>query len=306
MANLEVAADELVRKLKSVEDEVNEAHERFATLSGQVSALGDQVDQDWAALAGAVAELVEKAKAEEETLARETQESAQALATLDSTAQRAQEAASTGLEAAENGTTQLGDAIRQHVPAVESVSEAGERSFQALGEQAEAIGSQIEQVLQEGRDFLTNEMAAELEAMRDDVAERFAEMRTTLVEECAGALQTAYDDWSAKLDEVVQTIEQDGFQAARENAEEVVSWAITECTTAHEEEFNRLLELAEVVRGALRTLKDDVGECATDVGEEGGQALEQALAETQQALVAMIGALDGCRQVMTSYSFVDM
>ena len=306
MANLEVAADELVRKLTSVTDEVNEAHERFATLTGQVAALAGEVDQEWAELVRAAGELVAKAQAEQETLARETGESVQALAALEGTAERGEEAVATGLEAAENGTKDLAEVIRQHRPPVESAGEAGERSLQALGEQAEALGTQLEQVLQEGRDFLTGEVAAELDTLRDAIADRFAEMRTTLVEECGGALQTAYDDWSARLGEVLETIEQEGFQAARENAEEVVGWALSECATAHEEELNRLRDVAEVVQGALRSLEEDLAECATDVGEEGAEALEQALAEAQQALAGMIAALDGCRQEMSSYSFVDM
>jgi uncharacterized protein YukE len=306
MPNLEVAADELVRKLKSVDEEVAEAHDRFDALKTQIGALGGQVDQDWVDLARAVAELVAKAQEERATLGRETQETAQALATLEGTAERAEEAATAGLDAAENGSKQLGDAIRERDPQVDSLSEAGERSFEALGEQAESIATQLEQVLQEGRDFLTGDVVATLEAAREEIAERFAEMRTTLVEECAGALRTAYDDWSARLDEVLQAVEEDGFQAARENAQEVVTWALTECATAHEEELDRLREVANTVQGALRELKDEVGECATDVGAEGRQALEQALAETQQALLGMVGALDACRQVMCSYSFVEM
>ena len=306
MPNLETAADELVRKLTSVESEVQEAHESFAALTAQVATLGDEVDEHWSELVRAVGELVAKAQAEQEALARETGESAQAVATLESTAQRAEEAAASGLDAGETGTRQLADQVREHRGPVESASEAGEKSLQALGQQAEALSTQLEQVLQEGREFLTGEVAEELEAMRDAIADRFAEMRTTLVEECAGALQTAYDEWSSRLDEVLQTVESEGFEAARENAEEVATWALAECAAGHQAEFDRLHEVAEVVRAALRTLTEDVAECATDVGEEGAGALEEALEQTQQALLGMVAALDACRGQMGSYSFVDL
>src|SRR5687768_5927116 len=109
MANLEVAADELVRKLTAVTDEVNAAHERFATLTGQVAARGGEVDQEWAERVRAARELVAKAQVEQETLARETGESVQALAALEGTGERGEEAAATGLDAAENGTKELAE-----------------------------------------------------------------------------------------------------------------------------------------------------------------------------------------------------
>ena len=92
MANLEVAADELVRKLKSVDDEVEEAKDRFTTLKGQLDSLGDQVDTDWVELARAVGDLVEKVQEELATLGNEAQETTQAVANLEPTGQGAQQA----------------------------------------------------------------------------------------------------------------------------------------------------------------------------------------------------------------------
>jgi len=307
VATLEVAADELVRKLKQVDDEVEEAHEKFATFKGQIASLGDQVDDGWVELAKAVAELTEKAGEEMSTLAQETQESAQAVASVGGQSQAAQEGFTAGFEGAEQGTNQLAEGVRGFEPQVEQmVSQGGEQTFQALQEQAGEIADQLEQVLQEGRDFLNDEVAAALDQMNNQVTEAFDEMRTTLTEECTTALQNAYDDWSAKLDEVMQLVREDGFEAAAENADEVVAWALGECATKHEEEFNRLMEVAEVVQQALTTLQDELGEHKTDVAEEGRNALEGAMAETQTALTGMIGALDAVKQTLASYSFVQL
>jgi hypothetical protein len=38
--------------------------------------------------------------------------------------------------------------------------------------------------------------------------------------------RAAYDDWSAKLDEVVDTVEEDGFEACSDNVKEVVEYAL--------------------------------------------------------------------------------
>lgn len=307
MANLEVAADELVRKLKSVDDEVEEAKDRFTTLKGQLDSLGDQVDTDWIELARAVGDLVEKVQEELATLGNEAQETTQAVANLEPTGQGAQQAAEAGLNAAEEGTSALSTAVNERGPQIDSAAEAGEQTFQGLSQQAEEVSTQLEEALQQARDFLTGDVVSALETMQSEIADRFAEMRTTLTEECTTALQSSYDEWSGRLDEVLATVEVEGFQAAHEQGQQVVEWALGECATGHEQELERLLEVVGIVQEALATLRDEgIGESRTDVGEEGRNALDQGMAETQQALLGMIGALDACRQVMSSYSFVSL
>jgi ABC-type transporter Mla subunit MlaD len=303
LANLEVAADELVRKLNTVDGEITQAHDRFSTLKGKLGTLGEGLDDDWVELAKAVADLVEKAGEERATLGNEAQQSASAVSAVESMSQGAQEAVTGALDGAETGTTQLADGITARGPQVDAAAAAGEQMFEGLAQQAKDAGEQLAQVLQEARDFLTGEVATSLQTMESEIADRFAEMRTTLVEECGGALQTAYDEWSSRLDEVLDSVSEEGFEAAHAQGQEVVEWALGECAKKYDEEFDRLLQVAEVVRQAVQTLQEDVTESTTDVGEEGKNALEQALSETQSALVGMVGALDACRQLMSNYSF---
>lgn len=303
MANLEVAADELVRKLRTVDGELEQAHDRFSELKQKLGDLGEGLDDDWVELARAVADLVGKAGEELTTIGGEAQESASAVSAVESMGQGASDAFTGALDGAETGTTQLADGITAHGPQVAAAAEGGEQLFEALGSQAEEAGQQLQQVLQEARDFLTGEVAAALVTMEGEIADRFAEMRTTLLEECGGALQAAYDEWSSRLDEVIDSVSEDGFEAASGNAKEVVEWALGECAKKHDEEFDRLMQVAEVVREAVATLQQDVTEAVTDVGEEGKNALDEALAETQSALVGMVAALDACRNVMAGYSF---
>jgi gas vesicle protein len=303
LANLEVAADELVRKLRTVDGGLEQAHDRFSELKEKLGTLGEGLDDDWIELARAVADLVGKAGEELSTLGGEAQESASAVSGVESMGQGAADAFTGALDGAEAGTTQLADGIVARGPQVDAAAEAGEQMFEALGTQAEQAGEQLAQVLQQARDFLTGDLATALQAMEGEITDRFAEMRTTLVDECGGALQTAYEEWSSRLDEVLESVTDDGFTAAQQNGQEVVEWALAECAKKHDEEFEKLLELAEQVRGAVTTLQEEMVESATDVGEEGRNALEQALSETQAALVGMVGALDACRQVMAGYSF---
>jgi ABC-type transporter Mla subunit MlaD len=303
LANLEVAADELVRKLRTVDGELEQAHDRFSELKEKLGTLGDGLDEDWIEVARAVGELVEKAGEELSTLGAEAQETGSAVSGVEGMGQGASEAFTGALDGAETGTNQLADAVTARGPQVDAAAQAGEQMFEALGQQAEQAGEQLAQVLQEARDFLTGEVATALQTMESEIADRFSEMRTTLVEECGGALQTAYDEWSGRLDEVLQAVAEEGFEAAHEQGQEVVEWALSECAKKHDEELDQLLQVAEAVREALNTLQEEVSESTTDVGEEGRNALAQALSETQAALVAMIGAVDTCRQVMSNYSF---
>jgi uncharacterized phage infection (PIP) family protein YhgE len=307
VANLEVAADELVRKLKSVDDEVEEARQGFTTLKGQIDSLGDGLDDDWIELARAVGELVEKAQEELGTLGNEAQETTQAVANLEPMGQSAQQAAEAGLGAAEEGTSSFSEAINARGPQMDSVAEGGEQVFQQLSQQAEEISGQLDEVMQAARDFLTGDVVSAFETMQGEIADRFDEMRTTLMEECTTALQNSYDEWSGHLDEVLSTVEDEGFAAAEAQAQEVVEWALTEAATGHEQELERLLQVVATVEEALQTLRDEhIAESRTDVGEEGRNALEQAMAETQAALEGMIGALDACRELMSNYSFVQL
>lgn len=303
MANLEVAADELVRKLRTVDGELEQAHDRFSELKQKLGTLGEGLDEDWVEVARAVADLVEKAGEELSTLGSEAQESASAVSGVEGMGQGASDAFTGALDGAETGTNQLADAVTARGPQVDAAAQAGEQMFESLGQQAEQAGEQLAQVLQEARDFLTGEVAAALHTMESEIADRFSEMKTTLVDECGGALQTAYDEWSGRLDEVLETVADEGFQAAHDQGQEVVEWALSECAKKHEEELDQLLQMAEVVREAVNTLQEEISEAATDVGEEGRNALEQALSETQAALVSMVGAVDACRQVMANYSF---
>ena len=307
MANLEVAADELVRKLKSVDDEVEEARQGLARLKGQIESLGEELDDEWIEVARAVSELVEKAQEELGTLGSEAQETTQAVASVEPMGQNAREAAEAGLGAAEQGTTAFGDAVNERGPQVDSAAEAAEQTFEALSQQAEEVSSNLEEVLQQARDFLTGQVVSAFETMQSEIADRFDEMRTTLTQECTTALQEAYDDWAEKLDEVLSTVEEEGFVAAQAQGQEVVEWALNEAATGHEQELERLLQVVGVVQEALQTLREEsIGESRTDVGEEGRNALAQALAETETALMGMIGALDACRQTMSDYSFVQL
>jgi hypothetical protein len=307
VANLEVAADELVRKLKSVDDEVEEARQGIGRLKGQIESLGDDLDEEWVEVARAVGELVEKAQEELATLGNEAQETTQAVANLEPVGQGAQEAVESGVGAAGQGTIAFGDAVNQRGPQVDSAAEAGEQTFQGLSQQAEEIATNLEEVLQQAREFLTGGAVSALETMQGEIADRFDEMRTTLTQECTTALQTAYDDWSEKLDEVLATVEEEGFGAAQTQGQEVVDWALGEAATGHEQELERLLEVVGVVQEALQTLRDEnVDESKTDVGEEGRNALSQAVAETETALAGMSAALDAVRQVLSNYSFVQL
>jgi hypothetical protein len=145
-----------------------------------------------------------------------------------------------------------------------------------------------------------------LQDVQEQIEDHVSELRDTLVTECGNALQAAYDDWSAKLDEVLDTIEEDAFDAAKDHVQAVVEYALEKCSEAHAKEFDALVEVVDLVDEALSTMKDEVGECQTDVGQEGKDALDTGLQETEQALASALEALDQVRDLLARYTFVSM
>jgi uncharacterized phage infection (PIP) family protein YhgE len=305
---LETAADELVRKIRSVEGEVETAHDRLADLKQQASTLGDQIDAAWTELARQVAELADKAEEERAAIQRECEEAMRAVAQLEGGARGARESAVPALEQVQvSTTTEFADAIRQkEEPLDQLVAQGAEDTFESLGERAGEVATDLEQALGEARDFLADEVVSSLEEMQGQIEERLSTLRETLVDECGSAVQAAYDDWSAKLDEVVDKVEEEGFEAAKDHAKEVVEYALDQCAQAHEKELERLMQLVQLVEEALDTVKTDVEGHRDNVSQDGKDALDEGVSETKQALADALEALDQVKQLLASYTFVSM
>jgi hypothetical protein len=308
VANLELAADELVRKLKSVDEDVAGARETLTRLTGQVASLGEGLDEEWIAVAKAAADLVEKAGEELALLGREAQETAQAVAELEGTGRASQEAAEAGLAAAHDGTESLTQAVEQRGPQMDSAAEGGDQSLDALEKQAAEVAAALEQVGQQVRDFLTGDVVQSLEAMQVAIAERFEALRTTIAEEHPAALRQAYESWAERLEEVLGLVEEDGFAAMQIQGQQVVDWAFGELASEHGPELELLVDVAGMVDRTLGKLHAETVPASHDdvSGDEGARALAQAMAETGAALAGMITALEACRQTMAGYSFVQL
>ena len=307
MATLETAADELVRKLTTVDGEVEQAKERFAKLKELVTSLEEQIDQDWIQLAGQVGELIQKANQERGKIQQDSQQAQAALSQLDASGDTAQGAFDSALEQAESDAREFEGAIGdQEDPTEELIEQGVETPLDALRTGAEEVADALEQVLEEARTFLEDEVASGLSAMRDELEARVDALNETLAEECATALQDAFDDWTEKVEEIEELVDEQGFEAARDHAQEVVDWAIAECAGSHQEELDQLADVVGVVEDALTELRSDVGVCQTDVGEEGRGALEEALSETGQALANMTATLDSVKAFLARYTFVEM
>lgn len=308
MANLEVAADELVRKLKSVDDDVAEAREGLARLTGQIASLGEALDEQWVEVAKAVGGLVEAAAEDLAALGEESEEATQSVATLESAGHAAEDAVQTDLESAEQGTASLTQAFEQRAPQMDGLAESGDQALAALEEQANEVAQALEQAMQQARDFLTGDVVGALDSMQSQLADRFEALRKTLTEECTALVQGAYEEWAERLEEVLSLVEEDGFLAMQVNGPAVVDWAMGELTHEYDEETKLLLQVSELVQRALEALRDEgLPRAAEEVGgDEGARALAQAIAETETALAGTAAALDACREVLARYSFVEI
>lgn len=130
-------------------------------------------------------------------------------------------------------------------------------------------------------------------------------MRQALADECASALDEAYASWESGLEAVESKVEQ-AFADARTHAEDVVTYSLEECRTAHADELDELVQLLDTTLGpALEKLEAAIEQRGGEVDASHG-ALETDLDETGRGLEAAIAALQRVKELLASYSFVQL
>jgi len=305
VATLEEAAQQLVEKLESLDGEIEDAQKSFAAHHEELAALDGQVGKDWDALTEEVTSFLEKVQEEMGKLNQDSQEAAKALAELKGEIEGVQSQAEAELEGSRADVNGLAEHLRALEPPIDTlVANGAETPFGNLRDLAQDVERQMEQALTEARDFL-QDVVTELQDIQQDVEERSEELRSHIADECTQNLQTAYDEWQGHVEELEDLVKAK-FEELPENAQEVVEYAMTECTTGHEEEFDRLFDVVTEIEQALERLTGTVDETGTDIGEEGRGAIDSRLSETSQALVRTVEALDRVKALLASYTFVQM
>jgi chromosome segregation ATPase len=305
VAIFEDAAEALVNRLESLDDEITEAKKRFAAHHQALAALDEQMAADWNDLSEEVSSFLHKVQEEAGLLNQDGNEALRQLSELQNEINGSRSEAEGELEGSRDDVKSLAEHIRALEPPLDAlVANGAETPFGNLRDLAQDVERQLEAALNEARDFLQL-VATDLETVRGDIDQRSDDVRGHVTGECVDNLQNAYAEWEGHVEELEALVEAK-FEELPQNAREVVEYAMTECTAGHEEEFNRLGELVEDIDLALQALDGTVGETETDIGEEAYGSLDERLGGTSQAVARTIEALDRVKGVLAGYTFVQM
>jgi ElaB/YqjD/DUF883 family membrane-anchored ribosome-binding protein len=307
MATLEDAAEALVVKLRGLDSEIEESEGRLEDLRERVETVTREVEQEWTALSQAASSFLQKVRDEQEALGDQAQETAQAV--VDAQNAVAEHGAGAREELGE-GRAQM-EALAQHAaglaPGVESLAaEAGEAPAQSLAERARELEQELGQLVDEARDFLQDEVAGAAGDAAEEIKQVCETLRGMLSETAAAALQGVYDEWESMVDRLEEYVVSQGYEASHQHARNVVEYAAEECDTACNQRIDEVKQVVELLQSQLKELADDVEQSADRVVSQTGAQLLQELASTQKSAVAAVAALDGVRQQLAQYSFVEV
>jgi hypothetical protein len=86
----------------------------------------------------------------------------------------------------------------------------------------------------------------------------------------------------------------------------VVEYAVEECETACNQQIDELQQFVGLLLGQLKELASEVEQSADRVVVQAGAQLLQELDSTHKAATAAVAALDGVKQQLAQYSFVEV
>jgi len=307
MATLEEAAEELVVKLRGLDSEIDESEDRLEELRERVEKAAGDVEQQWAELREAATSLLDTVREEQEQLRQQGQETAQAMADAQNAV--AEDGAHARDELSD-GHGQL-EALRQHAvalePGVESLAaEAGEAPARSLAERARELQEELDQMMEDARKFLQDEVVGAAAEMADEVRQVCETLHQSLAEAAADAFQDAYRQWESAVDGLEDYVVTQGYAASREHARAVIDYAVEECGKACTEHVDEQQQLVGVLQGQLTELAGEVERSAERVVAQAGAQLLQELDTTHKSAAAAVAALDGVKRELAQYSFVEV
>ena len=168
------------------------------------------------------------------------------------------------------------------------------------------MAASLDEAMNEAREFLEDRVPEALSAVSASIAARVQEVCEGPVQQSAARLEEAYEKWEATLEAVEGLIIEQSFAAAPGHAREVVEYALGECRRGHEDGLRQLQEVAAAVAEALSGLKEEVSTRTATQRAEGQAELSDGHRELQQALGESGRALDTVKQLLASFTFVQL
>jgi ElaB/YqjD/DUF883 family membrane-anchored ribosome-binding protein len=307
VATLDDAAEELVNKLKELDHEVEEGQETIRSFGEKLGSATDSLQEEWKALGERVTAFLEKVNEQAERVNTDVNESGQALADLQNGIAGDQAAAETAVAAARGELSGLEEHVRaQQEPLEAMVADQVEAPLERLTAQAEQVRESLEQAVSEAREFLENDVSDALETIGTQIRERVDEVRDGPIQECTEAVQEAYEKWQSALQFMEETVIDSAYAAAPDHAQQVIEFALGECEKAYEKGREDLTGVADAVEDALRELQQEATRRADALRQDGQEALTSGHGELTQALSEAVSALDTVKQLLASFTFVQL
>lgn len=307
MATLEDAAEELVGKLKELDHEVEEGEGTIRSLGEKLGSATGHIEDEWKALGERVTAFLEKVNEQAERVNGDVTESGQALADLQNGIGSDQGEADGALATARGEISALEEHVRSQQQPLESmIADQVEAPLEQLAEQAGKVKESLDQAVSEAREFLENDVVGALTDMGDAIRERVDQVREGPIQDCTDGLQEAYEKWGTALAFMEDTVVERSYAAAPDHAQQVIEFALEECKKAYDEGLDELTSVAQVVEDALGELKDEASRRADAVRQDGQEALSSGHGELTQALAEAVSALDAVKQLLASFTFVQM
>jgi len=304
VATLESAAEGLVEKLKSFDQEVEEAGQSFSSLEEQVRQALAQFGEDWSALIDDVQDYLERVQETRSKLAEAGQEATDAVAETQESVAESQGEASTEIADTRSQVSGFAEQVKALRPETDELLAQGlEAAAKSLAEQAQEVESDLEKALAETTDFLENDVISGLQETEEAVRER-AQSAKEALEERAQDLQDAYDEWERRLVELEDLVGEQGFKAAQDHVQEVVEYAFQECAEGHQAEIADLAEVVDLLEGTLGELVSEVEARAERIDDDGREPIEDRTGDTLDVLSTARETLDKVRDLLASFTFV--
>lgn len=303
MADLEGAGGETLNRLKELVRQVESAHQKLGALGEKVADEASRVQDEWARMSEQVGSLLEAVAEQQGRLAGEVQEANEALSQLAGHAGEAEGEARSELDGGRQEVSGFADQVTAAEPTVSALSDSVEAAFRALSAQAAQVQEQLEKAVEGARDFLQDQVAADLRKMQEQIRDR-GEAAAEALGECADDLRESYEDWSSGLDEVQAKVEQ-AFADVAEHLEQNVDLIFDECQDRHSAGLDEFASQIQELQSVLAELGEAAGTCG-DTTEEAAGRHEGQMQDAQSGLLAVQAKLDEVKALLARYTFVQM
>jgi hypothetical protein len=205
------------------------------------------------------------------------------------------------VEGAKSEVEALGqDAAARKAQAAELL-EGVRTALTSLSEKAGAVEEGLGQRIEEARDLMQDEIVTDLRDLQQAV-QQSAQTLQAEMEDMVQEVEEDFGVWSEHLDEVREAVVK-SFEQAGPYLAEAVSEAVDTLVTTQAEVLTQVGDATEALQDRLRDLGDAVTQAAGRLDER-LQAKHGALGLTETALEQAIAKLQGVREVLASYSFV--